>query len=318
MTRRMVTSDMWEDDFVGSLSFLERVLWIGLITLVDDQGRMINNPVVIKSRIFPYDENVNRQAIEKGVQKFEEAGKVVSYEAGGKSLLQIVNWWKHQTPQWPQESRYPAPDGWTDRIRQHTSSNKVQAVNWDKSGGFNGSSSGVGSGVGTGVPSGVGTGVPYAIEEEEREEEVKREREEEVEEEKRVDFSLLPLPETPREAIDHPGIQMFQAITDRTPGKDQYRVVIDTLQLLRERTRAPDSELIQDLKRYWLAWSSRKNTQTGNPYSRDGLAWLTEWAVNGEIPPESSNGAAKSKGQQIKEQNDAVIASFMETEDATQ
>jgi hypothetical protein len=35
---------------------------------------------------------------------------------------------------------------------------------------------------------------------------------------------------------------------------------------------------------YWLAWSSRKRVD-GKPYDPSNLTWLTEWAVNGSIPP---------------------------------
>lgn len=311
MTRRMITSDMWDDDFIGEMTFLERILWIGLITLADDQGRLPNNPVVFRSRIFPYDEEITRQYIENGIIKFEKAGKVFCYEVNGKKLLQIVNWWKHQSPQWPQESRYPAPDGWTDRIRQHTQDNKVNAVNWNHPGGFSACSD-----VPTPVPTPVPTEVGYTIEESRVVKRGEERRGEEVEQKSFSDFSL-PVPETPKQALEHPAIQVFHAITGRIPGKANYAVVIETLQLLRERARAPDDELIRMLQPYWLAWSNRQNRETGKPYRSDGIAWITEWAVNGEIPPEN-NGHAKSKGQQFKDQNDAVIAAFLEKSDATQ
>ena len=69
---------------------------------------------------------------------------------------------------------------------------------------------------------------------------------------------------------------------------------------------------IEFLKPFFEAWCKRVSANTGKPYSRTTTGWL-DWAIGGEIPPEWSNGngAQKSKGQILQEQNDAVIAAFM-------
>lgn len=132
----------------------------------------------------------------------------------------------------------------------------------------------------------------------ESESDTEEEEEEDTNPKPDIDFSEFPLPETPRQAQDHPGIQMFTEITGRTPGSNQYQVVIETLQLIRERARAPDRIIIQDLKRYWLAWIGRKS-KNGKAYRKDNLTWLTEWAVNGEIP---SDGTSKQEAGVTKDQ----------------
>lgn len=135
MTRRMITSDMFEDEFYMELDLFERNLWVGLIVrCADDQGRSQDNAVIIRSQIFPADE-IGPAAIEKGLARFAEKGRILRYQVGGKKLIQIVNWWKHQTPSWAAGSRYPSPDGWTDRIKVHQGT-RVVVSNWDKPGGF--------------------------------------------------------------------------------------------------------------------------------------------------------------------------------------
>jgi hypothetical protein len=51
-----------------------------------------------------------------------------------------VKWWDYQTPAWASDSKYPAPDGWVDRVRCHvsgpTQGGKVKTINWDRDGGF--------------------------------------------------------------------------------------------------------------------------------------------------------------------------------------
>jgi len=136
MTRRMIISEMWEDDFFVGLSFLDRLIWIGAITAcADDQGRFQDNPNLIKARIFPMD-NFSPNDIERALAKFNEAHKVVRYIVDCKHAIQIVSWWKHQTPQWAGKSIFKPPPGWIDRERFHGKENKIHTLNWELQGGY--------------------------------------------------------------------------------------------------------------------------------------------------------------------------------------
>lgn len=134
--RRMISGDVFEDDFFGTLNFLERLLWIGLITSVaDDQGRMMDNTVQIKAKVFLFD-RVHDSQVETALAKCDAAGKIARYLGSGKLLIQIINWWKYQTPAWASPSKYPAPDGWIDRIKYHATGNKILTSKWDSPGGY--------------------------------------------------------------------------------------------------------------------------------------------------------------------------------------
>jgi DnaD/phage-associated family protein len=134
--KRVIKSDLFEDDFVGSLSFFERLLWIGLFAQVaDDQGRFWDNPLLIRAEIFPYDQNLTDDKVDQALDKFAKAGKVERYEADGKGICQLLNWWKHQRPSWASPSDFPALTGWVDREKYHVGKNVV-TNNWDCSGGY--------------------------------------------------------------------------------------------------------------------------------------------------------------------------------------
>ena len=90
-------------------------------------------------------------------------------------------------------------------------------------------------------------------------------------------------PENPAQAMDHPIIRRFEEVTGRIPGVSQYKTVIETILFIRKTKIKRGYSVVDYLKPYWLAWSSRKS-QTGKPYSPANLTWLTEWAVNGSIP----------------------------------
>lgn len=135
-SRRMIASDIFEDDFFISLDTFARLLWIGLIVrCADDQGRLQDNAILIKSQIFPAD-NIDPKIIESLLEAYHQVGKAYRYVADGKKLIQIVNWWKYQTPVWANKSKYPAPANWIDREKYHAGEKKIVTRNWDLPGGF--------------------------------------------------------------------------------------------------------------------------------------------------------------------------------------
>jgi hypothetical protein len=95
------------------------------------------------------------------------------------------------------------------------------------------------------------------------------------------------LPTTPKEAMLHPDIRVFREASGRIPGLKEYELVIQTVQLLRQKI-PEEKALVAYLGPFWVAWSGRK-TKNGRPYDASSLVWLTEWAVNDHIP--ASNGS---------------------------
>jgi len=112
---------------------------------------------------------------------------------------------------------------------------------------------------------------------------------------------LLGLPSSPVEAMLHPDVRVFAAVTGgRIPGLSQYRTVIDAVRFLRGRERMDDQALAVYLTPYWLAWSSRKRLD-GRSYDPGNITWLTEWALNGSVPSGKEPAISKGKADVIKE-----------------
>lgn len=97
-------------------------------------------------------------------------------------------------------------------------------------------------------------------------------------------------PSTPLEASKHPDIKIFHKVSGVIPGRKDYAAVIDAFTYLRQKR--PEEDLQAYLAPFWIAWSSRRSQTTGKSYSRTSVAWLTEWAVNGQIPEFPKNGNA--------------------------
>jgi len=105
------------------------------------------------------------------------------------------------------------------------------------------------------------------------------------------------IPETPKQAANHPDIKTYEQVSGRFPGDRDYLKVIETIQFLRDKH---GDQLIEFLKPYWTAWSTRKN-KDGKLYQPSSLVWLCEWAMQGEIPKvnghEPKNSETKAFGK---------------------
>lgn len=71
-----------------------RLLFIGLWTIADREGRLKDRPKQIKMEIFPAD-NYDCNDL---IQQIADTGMLVRYEHGGNRYLQITNFTKHQNP----------------------------------------------------------------------------------------------------------------------------------------------------------------------------------------------------------------------------
>lgn len=74
--------------------FQWRLLFIGLWTEADRDGRLEDRPVRLKANLFPYDDlDVN-----EGLGCLVNAGLITRYEREGMRLIAIPKWAKHQQP----------------------------------------------------------------------------------------------------------------------------------------------------------------------------------------------------------------------------
>jgi hypothetical protein len=94
-----------------------RLLFAGLWTLADREGRMPNRPKWIKGALFPY-ENV---PVEKLLAELEALGFLYRYEVKGERYIQILNFLKHQHPHVKEPpSTIPAPyQHHADPVHEH-------------------------------------------------------------------------------------------------------------------------------------------------------------------------------------------------------
>lgn len=107
--RRMIDPNIWESEDFNSLSDMERLLFIGMFSLADDEGRGMASSNYLKVKIFPYD-NRNIDEIEQGIIHISEAMSVTLYMNGDKRYYQMDHWHGWQTISRPTPSKIPSPE----------------------------------------------------------------------------------------------------------------------------------------------------------------------------------------------------------------
>lgn len=114
-----VSSDMAHDEKLIDVAAEcpeAALLWPWLITHFDDWGRAEANPKRIKAQLFPMNDLVTPELIDKAISLFHQYGLLTHYEVDGKRYIAIEpeKWFKYQThihksKRENDQSRFPAP-----------------------------------------------------------------------------------------------------------------------------------------------------------------------------------------------------------------
>ena len=85
-----------------------RLLFIGLWTLADREGRLEDRPRQIKMEIYPADQF----DVDLMLGQLQDGGFIVRYEFGGRRFIEVTNFIKHQDPHYKEKaSELPPPPG---------------------------------------------------------------------------------------------------------------------------------------------------------------------------------------------------------------
>lgn len=104
---RNIKPSFFTNEELVELPFEFRLLFIGLWTLADREGRLEDRPKRIKMAIFPAD-NVD---VDAGLSALQESGFILRYAATGIRVIQVLNFAKHQNPHIREAvSELPSPD----------------------------------------------------------------------------------------------------------------------------------------------------------------------------------------------------------------
>lgn len=116
MRIRSIKPEFWRSDDIAALPLSARLLFIGLWSYVDDNGVGSDKVSSIAADLFAPDlevdptETFRRVSVDTAC--LSERGLIVRYKAGGKALLFVTNWERHQLVKNPSKGHvYPLPPG---------------------------------------------------------------------------------------------------------------------------------------------------------------------------------------------------------------
>ena len=96
MPRRMIDPEIWFNDKVTSLPDAGRLLFIGIFSNADDDGRLKASPKFLKAHIFPYDADKSLELIQELRDKCAEVGLIRLYTNSTGEFLDLPGWSEHQ------------------------------------------------------------------------------------------------------------------------------------------------------------------------------------------------------------------------------
>ena len=130
--KRMIDPNIWQSEDFSKLSTLGKLVFIGLFSLADDEGRGRSNPVYLKSTLFPYEEGIRSTDIDKTLSEISSNMSVIFYSCDGSSYYSLYNWNTWQKIDRPTESKIPKYDEKTMKVlfdEHSTSPRRVIAPN---------------------------------------------------------------------------------------------------------------------------------------------------------------------------------------------
>lgn len=91
---RNIKPGFFTNDLLGDLPALTRLLFAGIWTLCDREGRLEDRPKKIRAEVLPYDQC----DADEMLSSLDKAGFIKRYQVDGKSVIQVLAWSLHQNP----------------------------------------------------------------------------------------------------------------------------------------------------------------------------------------------------------------------------
>src|SRR5574337_609623 len=123
--QRFIWPTIWDDPDIGRLSSDARLLYIGCFSLADDDGRILGDPVFLRTQIFRYRSMSDGRVTALRDEVAGACKSFVVYTKDGSDYIAFANWSEFQKPKYPRPSKLPPPPGRrkSARLSQNSSGN---------------------------------------------------------------------------------------------------------------------------------------------------------------------------------------------------
>ena len=122
----MIDPTIWADEDFGRLSTEAQVLFIGIISNSDDEGRLPGNPMFLASVIFPFRGYTKIRATKVRDEVISSMQSVKLYEIDGKEYIELEKFSVYQSIDKPSPSKYPPFGEHSGNTRRGLSPNRIE------------------------------------------------------------------------------------------------------------------------------------------------------------------------------------------------
>lgn len=106
---RSIKPELWHDEAVGEVSRDARLLFIGLITMADDAGRLRFTAPAVLGHVFPYDDDVTAAKLRRWLDELLLHGLAATYDHDGREYVWLPGWRENQRINRVSPSKLPCP-----------------------------------------------------------------------------------------------------------------------------------------------------------------------------------------------------------------
>lgn len=108
--RQLHTKILDSQDFAEMPDHFTRLFWLLLIVVVDSSGRAVDNPAWLRSRMFPFSDDVSTAEVCDAIRWLANQGMIVRYQVGNRKYFYIPTFGNYQTGlEKEAKSAIPAP-----------------------------------------------------------------------------------------------------------------------------------------------------------------------------------------------------------------
>ena len=104
---RTIKPEFWTDEKIGILKRDERLLFIGMWNLADDQGVVKSNPAYLKGQLFSYDEDLRIASMNNWLSSLMKAQLIIPFTFNGEGYYLIRSFNEHQLINRPSKPKFP-------------------------------------------------------------------------------------------------------------------------------------------------------------------------------------------------------------------
>jgi hypothetical protein len=120
---RTIKPEFWTDEKMSLLDVTTRLVFLGLISLADDAGRLVDNVKLLDGQLFPNTDDSCRDALDT----LARMSRITRYRtSSGQPLLQITKWESHQKVDKPSKYVLPGPSEVGSQVVESKTLNKAE------------------------------------------------------------------------------------------------------------------------------------------------------------------------------------------------